>query len=151
MAFKDNRWFRVASRVRNLVKYLLKGFSRICFIVYIMQYQSSLRPQALISKARNTTIHPGMLVLSSMILLSPCRNASLLWHSPKWRKTSEIQRSRILGTETPERERSIFSSQVVVLVLHNAGTTAIANIWQINCKSLLAPRGNIIITWLSVC
>lgn len=50
-----------------------------------------------------------------------------------------------------QRERSIFYSQVVVLVLHDDETTAIANIWQRNCKSLLAPRGNIIITWLSVC
>lgn len=48
MPFKDKRWPRVASWVRNLVKYLLKGFSRICFIVYIIHYQSSLRPQAFV-------------------------------------------------------------------------------------------------------
>lgn len=35
MAFKDKRWPRVGSRVRNLVKYLWKGSSRICFLVYI--------------------------------------------------------------------------------------------------------------------
>lgn len=54
MAFKDKRWPRVGSWVRNLVKYLWKGFGRICFLVYIMQYQLSLRPQACVSVKMET-------------------------------------------------------------------------------------------------
>lgn len=49
MAFRDKRWPRVGSWVRNLVKYLWEGSRRICFLVYIVQCQSSLRPQACVS------------------------------------------------------------------------------------------------------